>query len=208
MKNIILLLLFVAGMVLSFGYFIYAVTSGETVAQETVFRQDVVRTPTDTGKVFYAASETQRNSPMLVSLSTDMNPIRINAICSHSSGRPAGAEAHFRAQLNHKDQTSWTKGFVVSHDRSDIGSHTNTSTIRVKDFQITETGDYSLDVTAVPADGQLLISKLDIDVRRNVLIVDSRIVIAGVALLVVWLVSYGLTSKHNNTWPSPPNGQM
>lgn len=191
MKSISVIL-FIVGLILCPVYFFYCTAfSGSSLERVTVFSQDVSSFSAGGMTVQSTGANAQWNRPVTLELVPEMNPISVQAIIRYL--KPASGvrkRASYRIDLANAGETVWEKTFSVSAKKENKDENANPidglpkTTILVKTFSVEESGQYILDVRE-EGDHDLAVARLDVDVRRNVLIPNKVVLISGgIALLL------------------------
>lgn len=203
--------LLVAGMLLGPGYFIYMkYYSGAEIVRFPAFSQDASSIEFSVAG-FRASSSSRSNAetltPKEIELSPEMNPIAF--ILKYTAQRPPRSgsmtrSARFDASLSLGERDVWRIPYTVSvqNKSDDSGSSTVSmgSTNKVhgsgmlQTFDVLDSGTYVFDLEF--GGGDLNITDVDIQVRRNVTAPSIPIALGGVAMLLIGFVGLYFSGKN------------
>lgn len=200
--KVISIILLILGLVAGPGYFFYCTScSGSELSRSNVFSQDVSSLSAGGLTVQSSGSNAQWNTPVSLELTPEMNPLSVQAVVHYL--KPAGAGRHraeYRVALAKDRNPVWSKNISMSAkvEKKDekaisIGGLPKT-TVHVKTFSVEEAGHYTLDLRE-GEDHKLIVATLDVVLRRNVMIPNKGILIAGGIGLFLGAVGLVISGK-------------
>ncbi|MEN7972581.1 MAG: hypothetical protein ABFR47_01975 [Verrucomicrobiota bacterium] len=199
--SIILLLL---GLIAGPGYYFYCASfSGSPLDRFTVFTQDVSSLELGKVTVQSSGSNAKWNSPVTLELSPEMNPISVNAIIRYMTPASGGMKrTRYTAELTNNAEKLWEESFSISAKREKKDGSTikinsamlPKATTPIKLFSIEEPGQYTLNIEQ-KGEHDIAVAKLDMALRRNVIVPNMKIVMAGGAALLLAITGFILTKN-------------
>lgn len=203
MKAISAILLLV-GIVLAPGYYFYcAAFSGAALEQITVFTQDVSSLKLGNMTTQSSGSNAKWNSPVTLELTPEMNPISVSAKIRYMKPASRGMKrTRYTAELTNDEGNLWEESFSVSakrkkKDESTVNSSSAmlpSATTPIRSFSVEESGQYTLHVEQ-NGEHDIAVAKLEMALRRNVIVPNLKIVMAGGIALVLAITGFVLTKK-------------
>lgn len=204
MKSILTILLLL-GIIAGPGYFFYCSSfSGSSLDRITVFTQDVSSLKLGNVSMQSSGSNAKWNSPVILELTPEMNPISVNAKIRYMKPVSGGMKrTGYRAEFTKDNQKVWEESFSVSakkeakRDQKTIrigDAMLPKMTIPIQSFSIQEAGQYSLSIKQ-KGDHDIAVANLDVDLRRNVILPNMKIVISGGIALLLAITGFILTKK-------------
>ena len=202
------------GIIAAPGYYLYcSLFSGSSLERVTAFTQDVSSLGFGTMTIQSSGSNAKWNSPITLELTPEMNPISVTAHIRYmkpvSGAIGVKKRTEYRAELTKGNQELWNERFSVSSKRENkdkkgisIGAAMlPKTTTPIKSFSIEKSGQYSLSIKQ-KGDRDIAVANLDVDLRRNVILPNMKIVISGGIALLLAIAGFTLTRK-NNVEPAP-----
>ena len=197
-------ILLLLGILAGPGYFLYcSVFSGSSLDRITVFTQDVSSLKLGNVTLKSSGSNAKWNSPATLELSPEMNPISMNAHIRYMKPSSGGMKrTEYRVELIKNKKTLWEEMFSVSASKEKkdkktihIGSAMlPKTTLLIKSFSIEESGQYQLRIKQ-KGKSDIAVAQLDMVLRRNVIVPNMKIVIAGGIALLLAITGFILTRK-------------
>lgn len=204
------------GLLVGPGYWVYCGKfSGSEVMEQRVYewRREGVSIGTGSMSLSVGGKGQEKwNVPMSVKLDSTMNPVSFNASVKYydpKSRRGVRRSSSYSYVLKNGDRTVWNNTSNHSLNRSSTSNSNgnNTTGSLVTDFSVLQTfeveqdGEYVLDVSKVGGDVQrsvMEIDAIDVEVRRNVVLANMKIVIGGVVILVLSFIGLMIMGKKKN----------
>jgi len=173
----------------------------------------------------YTSGKTIKSKTISLELSPAMNTIQVKAIADYPTPSSNMSSSTYKFALSHNKKILWTRDVqfeyrkkttkISSKNRSRrknnmfysknkinlaafMGESGTGKTINLKDFSITEAGSYTLEFTMPKyKNNQFGITEIDIQVVRNVVILNPYILVAGIILFLAGIIGFitGLTKK-------------
>ena len=200
-------ILLLLGIIAAPGYYFYCSSfSGSSLDRITVFSQDVSSLKLGNVTMQSSGSNAKWNSPVILELTPEMNPISVNAKIRYMKPVSGGMKrTGYRAEFTKDDQKVWEESFSVSAKKEKKDQKTISigdamlpkMTIPIKSFSIQDSGRYSLSIKQ-KGDHDIAVANLDVDLRRNVIIPNMTIVICGGITLLLAVAGLILTNKRSN----------
>ena len=200
MKPISAMLLLI-GLVAGPGYYFYCTSfSGSPLEQVTVFSQDASSLKLGDMTVQRSGSNAKWNSPVTLELAPEMNPISVDAKIQYMKPASGGTKrTQYAAKLSGNGKTLWEKTFSVSAKMDQKDGNTvkidkvmiPKLTTSIKRFSIEEPGSYTLDIEQ-KGEHDLAVAKLDLDLRKNVIVPNMKVVMAGGISLLLAIAGFVL----------------
>ncbi len=207
MKSISTILLLL-GVAIGPGYFFYCTSfSGSSLDRITVFTQDVSSLELGGLTLQSSGSNAKWNSPVTLELTPEMNPLSVNATIRYMKPATGGMKkTRYRAEFAKDKKMLWEKSFSVSakkekKDKSTIkigSAMLPKVTLPVKSFSVEESGQYTLRIQQ-KGEHDIAVANLDLDFRRNVILPNMKILIAGGIALLLAVLGFILTGKRRRT---------
>lgn len=195
-------LLMVAGLVAGPGYWAYGkYLSGDKVGEFPLMEREVDHT--SAGGFSATSAEEAEYFPVEVELTPAMNPIAL--IVSSRAVPPTTSanrtkHAAFTMTATSEGEPVWREDFGISYTRKKeekdtikIGALGEAQfphlTKRLELFRVPEAGTYTFEAKTAPREGDaldhLVVTEMELTLRRNVQPADTRIVLAGLAVFLV-----------------------
>ena len=130
-----------------------------------------------------------------------MNPISVNAKIRYMKPASGGMKrTRYTAELTKDEQKLWEESFSVSAKREKKDESTvkissamlPKVTTPIKSFSVEASGQYSLHI-AQKGEHDIAVAKLDMALRRNVIVPNMKIVMAGGIALILAIIGFILT---------------
>ena len=199
-------ILLLLGMIAGPGYFFYCSSfSGSSLDRITVFSQDVSSLKLGNMTMQSSGSNAKWNSPVTLELTPEMNPISMNAHIRYMKPASGGMKrTRYRAELTKNEEKLWEETFSVSAKKEKADQKTVSigdamlpkMTTPIKLFSIEESGQYTLRIEQ-KGEHEIAVAKLDMALRRNVIVPNMKIVMAGGIALLLAITGFILTRKNN-----------
>jgi hypothetical protein len=203
MKSISTILLLL-GIIAAPGYFFYCSSfSGSSLDKITVFTQDVSSLKLGNMTMQSSGSNAKWNSPVTLELTPEMNPISVNAKIRYMKPASGGMKrTRYTAELTKDEQKLWEESFSVSAKREKKDESTvkissamlPKVTTPIKSFSVEESGQYTLHIEQ-KGEHDIAVAKLDMALRRNVIVPNMKIVMAGGIALLLAITGLILTKN-------------
>lgn len=129
-----------------------------------------------------------------------MNPISINATIKYRDPHRGLPRAKFKLKYNIalklNDQDIWNKYYSISPKirKGTNGGATTYKEVVLDTFSVKESGKYSLNMKKM-LPSKTYVSYIDIDVRRNVIFANMKIMILGIIFIFLSLICYYLSQR-------------
>lgn len=197
MKGFALLLL-LAGLIAAPGYYFYCtLASGSEIDEITVFSQEVSSISAG-GFTFRQSGNSKWNSPVPVELTPEMNPIAVNAKARYMKPTSGlNRRTRFVASILKDTDKIWEDGFSVSAQKpkkqkegisiGEVGLPR--TTIHLGSLTVADSGTYTLDVRQ-EGEKDVAVASLKLQLRRNVLIPNMKVVMGGGAAIVISIIGF------------------
>lgn len=197
-------MLLLLGIIAGPGYYFYcSLFSGSSLDRITVFTQDVSSLKLGNMTLQSSGSNARWNSPITLELTPEMNPISVHAKIQYMKPTSGGIKkTRYRAELTKNEKKLWEETFSVSakkekKDQDTVsigGAMLPKMTTPIKRFSIEESGQYTLRIEQT-GEHEIAVAKLDMALRRNVIVPNMKIVMAGGIALLLAITGFILTRK-------------
>ena len=198
--KIISLILLVLGLILAPGYLFYAkFSSGSSIYEFPVFSQDAERFKTGSLQAI-SPSNKKWNVPVILDLDPQMNPISIIAGIKyrnpHIKFSPVEYSLKYQIKLKHNDLEMWNETYSTypKNKKGTIGGGMIYRQIILNTFSVTESGKYAFDMKQMNR-SKTRVSYIDIDVRKNVIHANMKIMILGIILILLSSIGFFLSQR-------------
>ncbi len=150
-----------------------------------------------------SGSNAKWNSPVTLELTPEMNPISVNAKIRYMKPVSGGMKrTRYTAELTNNKKKLWEESFSVSAKREKKDESTSKIssamlpkvTTSIKLFSIEESGQYTLNIEQ-KGEHDIAVAKLDMALRRNVIVPNMKIVMAGGIALILAIIGFILTKN-------------
>jgi len=194
--------LLILGLVLCPAYLIYTTAfSGEEVGTLAFIDQDITAFSVG-GFSSRSTGEDRSKKVNNIQLTPEMNPIRLISKAKYIPSRSISMTEYSKYELSLFDGNSklWTEAFNVSESSNNDDSSSNSvvnSSQSVKLFTVDKTAEYQMKLKRL-REQDVSVSSLSIEVRRNVMTVDSKIWGTGVILILLSIVGFFVSNKKRN----------
>ena len=198
----------VLGLIAGPGYFFYCSSSGSPVEKVTVFSQDVNELKVGNATL---RSETHAkwNSPITLKLTPEMNPLSLNATVQYLQPTTGGIKrAPYRVAFKKEGETLWEKQFSASaqaNKKKPIAVNNvllPQSSISITFFSVEAPGFYTLQIQQ-NGKPNLAVSNLDLEIRRNVILPNMKIVLSGALFIILSIFGFIFSGKKKDDAQAP-----
>ena len=206
--KIVSVVLLLVGLVLCPGYVVYATMFSGTEVGEFQFVDRA--TSSISFGVFHTTSigNDQANKEGGIQLSPDMNPIRFIVNASYmrnfSKVRSFGRRSDFELSFYDSSDLLWTEPFQIAESSSDSSTQNATAANNksvsqaIKLFTVEKDATYKLRLNQL-SHQELSVETLSVQVRANVIEVDTKIWATGVGLILLSALGFYFVSKQSST---------
>lgn len=196
---------FLLGLVLCPGYLVYTTMfSGEELVELTLLDRDIKSTSIG-GFTSTTSGGNSAKKQQSIHLSPDMNPIRLIAKADYvkTPNIHVTQYSEFELYFSGSQAQLWKEKFTISESEPseddkkkttiNVGGHSSTNkSLKIIDIEKADT--YSMKLQQLP-EQEVKVSKLSIEIRKNVQLVKPAIYITGIAMLALGLIGIIVGSK-------------
>ncbi len=194
MKVVASVFLFV-GLLLAVLYPVALTFSGETFYKETIFQRNMVNASRD------GLRSGQIKSPIKIQLKPEYNPIKVIAEFTTSST----SYSHINGNIYHfslhdtDDKQLWDKSSLHQNkkegaDKRSVLGHLKITSTVIQDFSIDKAGEYQLKIKEKKH--YFYEDSISVIFKKNVKLINKKIIIIGVILLVLGVGLLLIFGKH------------